>query len=120
MVFKNYSQKNRPINPRDTMVPDRGIISFFARHKVAANLLMAVLILYGAFGITQLKRQLMPDFGLELISVDVEWQGASAEDVESNVINAISQKSDSSMASRQLTPPPWRAELRSIFLLKKG
>ena len=31
----------------------------------------------------------MPDFGLELISVDVEWQGASAEDVESNVINAI-------------------------------
>ena len=71
------------------MAPDRGIISFFARHKVAANLLMAVLILYGAFGITQLKRQLMPDFGLELISVDVEWQGASAEDVESNVINAI-------------------------------
>ena len=89
MVFKNYSQKNKPINPRDTMVPDRGMISFFARHKVAANLLMAVLILYGLFGITQLKRQLMPDFGLELISVDVEWQGASAEDVESNVINAI-------------------------------
>ena len=89
MVFKNYSQKNRPINPRDTMAPDRGIIPFFSRHKVAANLLMAILILYGAFGITQLKRQLMPDFGLELISVDVEWQGASAEDVESNVINAI-------------------------------
>ena len=81
MVFKNYSQKNRPINPRDTMQPDRGIIAFFSRHKVAANLLMAILILYGAFGITQLKRQLMPDFGLELISVDVEWQGASAEDI---------------------------------------
>jgi len=89
MVFKNYSQKNRPINPRDTMAPDRGIITFFSRHKVAANLLMAILILYGAFGITQLKRQLMPDFGLELISVDVEWQGASAEDIESNIINAV-------------------------------
>ena len=89
MVYKNYSQKNRPINPRDTMSPDRGIISFFGRHKVAANLLMAILILYGAFGLTQLKRQLMPDFGLELISVLVEWQGASAEDIESNVINAI-------------------------------
>ena len=71
------------------MVPDKGIIPFFSRHKVAANLLMAILILYGAFGITQLKRQLMPDFGLELISVGIEWQGASAEDIESNVINAI-------------------------------
>ena len=71
------------------MQPDRGIIAFFSRHKVAANLLMAILILYGAFGITQLKRQLMPDFGLELISVDVEWQGASAEDIESNIINAV-------------------------------
>ncbi|MAJ30780.1 MAG: hypothetical protein CMQ73_05935 [Gammaproteobacteria bacterium] len=89
MVFKNYSQKNRPINPRDTMQPDSGIIAFFSRHKVAANLLMAILILYGAFGITQLKRQLMPDFGLELVSVDVEWQGASAEDIESNIINAV-------------------------------
>ena len=89
MVFKNYSQKNRPINPRDTMAPNSGIIAFFSRHKVAANLLMAILILYGAFGITQLKRQLMPDFGLELISVDVEWQGASAEDIESNIINAV-------------------------------
>ena len=89
MVFKNYSQKNRPINPRDTMAPNRGIIAFFSRHKVAANLLMAILILYGVFGITQLKRQLMPDFGLELISVDVEWQGASAEDIESNIINAV-------------------------------
>ena len=89
MVFKNYSQKNRPINPRDKMAPNRGIIAFFSRHKVAANLLMAILILYGMFGITQLKRQLMPDFGLELISVDVEWQGASAEDIESNIINAV-------------------------------
>ena len=80
MVFKNYSQKNRPINPRDTMAPNRGIIPFFSRHKVAANLLMAVLILYGAFGITQLKRQLMPDFGLELISICLLYTSPSPRD----------------------------------------
>ena len=56
--------KNRPINPRDTMQPDRESLRSLC-HKVAANLLMAILILYGAFGITGSK-EAMPDFGLEL------------------------------------------------------
>ena len=41
-----------------------------------------VVILFGVYGLTQMNRQLMPDFGLELITIDVEWSGASAEDVE--------------------------------------
>ena len=72
------------------MQPDRGIIAFFSRHKVAANLLMAILILYGAFGITQLKRQLMPDFGLELISVDVLKEPLSKAGYQLKTLRAIS------------------------------
>ena len=90
MVFRNFGgQKNRIENPRDTIGQRSGIIAFFAEHKVAANLLMALVILFGIYGLSQLKRQLMPDFGLELITIQVEWPGASAEDIETNVINAI-------------------------------
>jgi len=89
MVFSNYSQKNRKYNSPDTVRHKGGIISFFSDHKVAANLLMALIILFGVYGLSQLKRQLMPDFGLELITIQVEWPGASAEDIETNVINAI-------------------------------
>ncbi|GIS86835.1 MAG: hypothetical protein CM1200mP17_14030 [Woeseia sp.] len=90
MVFRNFGgQKNRIENPRDSIGQRSGIIAFFAEHKVAANLLMALVILFGIYGLSQLKRQLMPDFGLELITIQVEWPGASAEDIETNVINAI-------------------------------
>ena len=90
MVFRNFGgQKNRIENSRDSIGQRSGIIAFFAEHKVAANLLMALVILFGIYGLSQLKRQLMPDFGLELITIQVEWPGASAEDIETNVINAI-------------------------------
>ena len=90
MVFRNFGgQKNRIEDPRDKIGKGSGIIAFFVEHKVAANLLMALIVLFGVYGLSQLKRQLMPDFGLELISIQVEWPGASAEDIETNVINAI-------------------------------
>ena len=88
MTNKNYNPKNPERgHGADGLRP--GIITFFSQHKVAGNLLMILLILFGAYGLTQMKRQLMPDFGLELIIIDVEWSGASAEDVETNIIDAI-------------------------------
>ena len=88
MTNKNYNQNN----PKRGNATDEfrfGVITFFSQHKVAGNLLMILMILFGAYGLTQMKRQLMPDFGLELITIDVEWSGASAEDVEANIIDAI-------------------------------
>ena len=66
-----------------------GAIGFFANHPVAGNLLMLLMIIAGLYGLTQLNRQVMPDFNLDLISVSVEWPGASPKDVEANVIAAI-------------------------------
>jgi len=88
MTDKNYNQNN-PKRGNATDGLRSGIITFFSQHKVAGNLLMILMILFGAYGLTQMKRQLMPDFGLELITIDVEWSGASAEDVEANIVDAI-------------------------------
>jgi multidrug efflux pump subunit AcrB len=67
----------------------RGLIALFSRHRVAGNLLMAFMLILGSWGLTQLNRQSMPDFALDVITIAVQWPGASPEDLESNVIKAI-------------------------------
>ena len=66
-----------------------GVISMFARHGTAANLLMLTLILIGLFSLTRLNRQFFPDFEVPVISVTVSWPGASAEDVEEGILDVL-------------------------------
>ena len=68
---------------------ERGLIAMFVRHPVAGNLLMWVLILFGIWGASNISRQVLPNFTIEKIRVTVQWPGASPEDVESNVLEAI-------------------------------
>ena len=68
---------------------DRGLIAMFARHPVAGNLLMWILILFGIWGASNISRQVLPNFTIEKIRVTVQWPGASPEDIESNVLDAI-------------------------------
>ena len=54
----------------------------FANHRVAANLLMVIMIIAGAIGIDRLRTQFFPTFELDIITVAVAWSGATAEDVQ--------------------------------------
>jgi multidrug efflux pump subunit AcrB len=71
------------------VVPERGLLAVFAQHRVAGNLLMVLMILFGVWGLTKLNRQVMPDISLDVISVSASWPGASPEDVEENIVKAI-------------------------------
>lgn len=71
------------------MTPAKGLIEQFVRHRNAANLLMVMMILLGLYGLSSLNRQVMPQFGLELITISVQWRGAAPEDVESNIVQAM-------------------------------
>jgi multidrug efflux pump subunit AcrB len=66
-----------------------GLVRLFVRHRNAANLLMILAIVSGFFALTELNRQFFPNTGLDLIRVDVTWPGASAEDVESGILEVI-------------------------------
>ncbi len=66
-----------------------GLVRIFVRHPNAANLLMLMMMAVGLVAILQLNRQFFPDFGIDVISISVEWPGASAEDVEANIVTAI-------------------------------
>ncbi|XKH61547.1 efflux RND transporter permease subunit [Halomonas sediminis] len=70
----------------------RGLINFFVHHKVAANLVMLVMLLGGALGIARMNIQFFPTFALDVVTVRVVWSGASAEDIEQGITNPLEQK----------------------------
>jgi multidrug efflux pump subunit AcrB len=67
------------------------ILSTFAHHKVAANLLMLIMLLSGVFALSKLNVQFFPTFELDRVSVRVVWSGASAEDVEEGITIPLEQ-----------------------------
>ena len=66
-----------------------GLIGLFVRHRTAGNLLMVIMLLGGIIALTQLKRQFFPDFGIDVVAVGVVWPGATALDVEANIVASL-------------------------------
>ncbi|MEM5500009.1 efflux RND transporter permease subunit [Ahrensia kielensis] len=64
----------------------RSLISTFIRHPNAANLLMVLMILFGVFALARINTQFFPTIETSNINVSVSWSGASAEDVERNIL----------------------------------
>lgn len=66
-----------------------GLIRLFVRHPNAANLLMLVMILMGVFSLWRMNTQFFPTVQIPAITVSIAWPGASAEDVEENIVEAL-------------------------------
>lgn len=66
-----------------------GIIGAFVHHRTAPNLLMAVMVLVGLFALARLNRQFFPTLDIPVITVQVLWPGASAEDAETNILDVL-------------------------------
>ena len=60
---------------------DRSWVGWVARHPVAANLIMVLIIISGLVALQRINTQFFPTFELDFIQVQVDWRGASAEDV---------------------------------------
>lgn len=66
-----------------------GILSYFVRHRTAANLLLVVLLVAGAAAIPNMRAQFFPDVILDNVSVTTVWDGAGAEDVDSAIVQVL-------------------------------
>lgn len=74
------------------MTPRNDLIGLFAKHGVAANLLMAMMILAGVLALKKLNVQFFPTFELDTITVSTIWSGASAEDIETGITIPLEQR----------------------------
>jgi len=67
------------------------MIAWFTRNGVAANLVMLILVVGGIASYITVKRELFPQFSLDLVTVRVPYLGASPEEVEESVVIRIEE-----------------------------
>lgn len=66
-------------------------IKYMINSKVAANILMATLLLGGLYMFINTKQEFLPDIRLGVINIDVEYEGATPDEVEKSVTLALEE-----------------------------
>ncbi|MEM6596237.1 MAG: efflux RND transporter permease subunit, partial [Pseudomonadota bacterium] len=66
-----------------------GVLSYFTRHRTAANLLLVILLTLGVAAIPNMRTQFFPDVIVDRVNVNIGWQGAGAEDVDRAIIQLL-------------------------------
>ncbi len=67
----------------------KGLISWFAHNHVAANLMMFIIIIAGAFSAYTMTKRAQPELYIPIITVTVAYPGASPADVENGILIQI-------------------------------
>ncbi|MCK0096046.1 efflux RND transporter permease subunit [Yoonia sp. F2084L] len=66
-----------------------GILSYFTRHRTAANLLLVLMLTAGLFAFPNMRAQFFPDVVVDDLTVSVVWDGAGAEDVDAAIVQVL-------------------------------
>ena len=72
----------------------RGLIAWFVKNPVAANLMMMLMFIVGVFGYVNLEREFIPQTTINGMTISVSWPGASARDVEEQLVVRIEEAVD--------------------------
>jgi len=75
----------------DPLNPQAGLISWFARNSVAANLLMIFILIMGAFGYKTIQRQMFPNIERNYINISAQYRGASPQEIEESILIKIEE-----------------------------
>ncbi|WP_090201815.1 efflux RND transporter permease subunit [Yoonia tamlensis] len=67
----------------------QGILSYFTRHRTAANLLLVLMLAAGLLALPQMRAQYFPDVVVDDLTVSVAWSGAGAEDVDTAIVQVM-------------------------------
>lgn len=68
-----------------------GLVAWWARNSVAANLLMVIALIGGIVGMMQLEREIFPAINFNGASVSISWPGASPQDVEDQLVTRLEE-----------------------------
>jgi multidrug efflux pump subunit AcrB len=76
-------------NPFDNTSSATGILAWFARNHVAANLLMLAVVVVGLVVAGNIRQEIYPIFELDTVQIDMQYRGASPEEVEQSILLPI-------------------------------
>ena len=69
----------------------KGMIEWFARNGVAANLMMVFIMMSGIIAVTTVRKEVFPEIELDRINIEVAYLGAAPEEVEDAVTIRIEE-----------------------------
>ncbi len=75
----------------DRNADGRGPLAWMAGNSVVANLLMAVFLIGGLIVGLQIKQEVFPEFTLDSVEISIAYPGASPEEVESGIVQAVEE-----------------------------
>ncbi len=79
------------------------MIEWFARHRVAANLLMLAIMAGGLLTLPTITREVFPDITPDLVTVRVAYPGASPAEVEDAIVARIEERIEGVVGIRRIT-----------------
>lgn len=88
------------------MLPNKepnSIIAWLVHNKVTANIIMLIFLLGGVYMSLFIKKEVFPEFELDVVTISVAYPGASPEEVEQGVILAIEEKIRAIEGIKQVT-----------------
>ncbi len=81
----------------------RGPIAWMVLNPIAANLLMAVLLLGGVWTAFNIQKEVFPQFQLDIVEISVGYPGAAPEEVEQGILRPIEEAVRGVDGIRELT-----------------
>ena len=80
-----------------------GLIAWFARNHVAANLLMALMAIGGLVSLPSIQQKTFPDIDVNVIAIGVVYLGAAPEEVEQGVCIRIEEEINGINGIKEIT-----------------
>lgn len=68
------------------------LIDWMARHPVAANLLMLMIVVSGLVASVTMKQEVFPEISFDTIEVRVVYQGAAPDEIEESIVQRIEEQ----------------------------
>ena len=81
----------------------KSIITYFIKYPIASNVLLVLLLIFGYFGMTSLRRTFFPERASNIISIQAPYPGASPEEIEVGIVLKIEDNLDGLTGIERIT-----------------
>lgn len=68
-----------------------GLIAWWAKNPIAANMLMVAIVIAGIFSFNQIEREVFPSADFNGATISVAWPGAAPQEIEEQIILRIEE-----------------------------
>jgi multidrug efflux pump subunit AcrB len=106
-------------NPSDG-AHDSGPIAWMARHPIAANLLMVLLLAGGLWTAVNIQKEVEPQFQLDIVEVSVTYPGAAPAEVETGILLPIEEAVRGVQGIKEITSTAYEGSGRVSIELVTG